>query len=130
MRGLASLAGRTRRIRWRRYQGHAADRRNVEVEALAGPQPGSLDDLDLGQLIGPAADAVDGLAAKVDPAPDFPDPEFRSSRYRPNLSTCSEPMVFPALMIGACAIVGGGAVVTADCDPRTSCAGVPARQVG
>ncbi len=87
MRDLASLAGRTGGVRRLHRQIHPEDCGHVELETLAGAQPGSNDDFDLGQLVGPAADTVESFTAQEDPAPDFPDPELRSSHSASNLST-------------------------------------------
>jgi hypothetical protein len=94
---LASSEDGTRRVRRSHNQSHTANSDHIEVEALAGAKPGSTDDLNLDQLPGPAADAVDGLAAEMNPAPDFTDPEFRSVRDQANVSTAASPTdVVPA----------------------------------
>ena len=58
---------------------------------MAGAQPRSTHDLDLGQLVGPAADAVDRLGAKMDATPKFPDPEFPSACNQANVSIAASP---------------------------------------
>ncbi len=68
MRDLASFAGGTGGPGDHR---HAPNRRHVEHETLAAPQPGSLHDLDFGQLVVPVADAINGLRAQMDAAPEF-----------------------------------------------------------
>ena len=50
---------------------------HVERETLAAPQSRSLHDLDFGQLVVPVADAIDGLRAEKDAAPEFAGFEFR-----------------------------------------------------
>jgi hypothetical protein len=67
-RDLASFDGGTWRPADHR---HAPDCRHVERETLAAPQPRSLHDLDFGQLVVPVADAIDGLRAEQDAAPEF-----------------------------------------------------------
>ena len=42
--------------------------------------PGSLYDLDFGQLVVPVADAIDGLRAEKDAAPEFTSFKFGGSR--------------------------------------------------
>jgi hypothetical protein len=72
MRDLALLA----RTTGRPYHCHVPDCRHFEPETLATPQSGSLYDLDFGQLVVPVADAIDGLSAEKDAAPEFTDFEF------------------------------------------------------
>jgi hypothetical protein len=101
MRVLASAAGRTIRVRrpthdplranGRDHDHHLADGGNIEFETLATAQSRGLHHLDLGQLVVPAADTVDRLGAEQVAAPEFPNPEFRSSRNRTNLSTVASP---------------------------------------
>jgi hypothetical protein len=87
MRDLASLAGGTTRVVGRRHdQCHAANRGDVEFETLAAAQTGRTHHLDLGQLVVPVANSVDGLGTENLPAPEFPDREFRGSRNGPNVS--------------------------------------------
>ena len=88
---LALLAGRTDKVGRRQPYGHAPDCADVELETLTATQPGYTDDLHLGKLLIPVADAVDGLRAQVLAAPDFPDSEFCSSRKRPNVSIAARP---------------------------------------
>ena len=66
MGDLASFAGSTGRLHDHR---HAPDCRHVEPETLAAPQPRSPYDLDLGRLVVPVADAIDGLRAEKDATP-------------------------------------------------------------
>ena len=68
MGDLASFAGSTGRLNDHR---HAPDCRHVEPETLAAPQSRSPYDLDLGRLVVPVADAIDGLRAEKDAAPEF-----------------------------------------------------------
>ena len=75
MRDLASFAGSTGRPH---DHSHAADYRHVERETLAAPQSRSLYDLDFGQLVVPVADAIDGLGAEKDAAPELASFKFRS----------------------------------------------------
>jgi hypothetical protein len=72
---LASFAGSTGRPHDHR---HAPDSGHVEPAALAARQSRSLHDLDFGQLIVPVADAIDGLRAEENAAPEFTGFEFRS----------------------------------------------------
>lgn len=74
MRDLASFAGSTGRPHDHR---HVPDCRHVERETLTAPQSRSLYDLDFGQLVVPVADAIDGLRAEKDVAPEFTGFEFR-----------------------------------------------------
>jgi hypothetical protein len=71
---LASFAGSTG---WPHDHRHAPDSGHVEPEALAARQSRSLHDLDFSQLIVPVADAIDGLRAEEDAAPEFTGFEFR-----------------------------------------------------
>src|SRR5580693_5437843 len=91
MRDLLSRRGKAGQVRRRHHRSHAADRRQLKVETLAGAQPRSAYDLDLDQLVGPAADAVHRLGAEMDAAPKFPDPEFRSACNQANVSTVASP---------------------------------------
>ena len=68
MRNLALLAGSAGRAH---DHCHVPDCRHVERETLAAPQSGSFHDLDFGQLVVPVADAIDGLGAEKDAAPEF-----------------------------------------------------------
>lgn len=85
------MARRTGRVRRRHHQIHSADFGHVEFETLARAKPRSTDDLNLGQLVVPAADTVDRLRAEQVAAPEFPNPEFRSSGNRTNVSTVASP---------------------------------------
>jgi hypothetical protein len=76
MRDLASFAGATGRPRDHR---HVPDCCHVERETLAASQSRSFDDLDFGQLVVPPADAVDGLGAEKDAAPEFASFKFGGS---------------------------------------------------
>ena len=80
MRDLASFAGSTGRPH---DHCHVPDCRHVEPETLAAPHSRSLYDLDFGQLVVPVADAIDGLRAEKDAAPEFTDFEFRGCRSGP-----------------------------------------------
>lgn len=60
---------------------HAADRGDVELEALATAQPRSVYHLHFGQLVVPVADAVDGLGSKPDSAPEFTNSELCGGRH-------------------------------------------------
>ena len=91
MRDLLSRRGKAGQVRRRHHRSHAADRRQLKVETLAGAQPRSAYDLDLDQLVGPAADAVHRLGAEMDAAPKFPDPEFRSACNQANVSIVASP---------------------------------------
>lgn len=75
MRDLAEFAGSAGR-----HHDHAPDCGHVEPETLAGPQSGRSYDLDLGQLLVPVTDAINGLGAEMDAAPEFTDLEFRAFR--------------------------------------------------
>ena len=73
MRDLALVAGTTGRS----YDCHIPDCRHFERKTLALPQSRSLYDLDFGQLVVPVADAINGLRAEKDAAPEFTGFEFR-----------------------------------------------------
>jgi hypothetical protein len=77
MRDLASFAGSVGRPN---DHCHAPDGRHVEFETLAAPQSRSSYDLDFGQLVVPVANAIDGLRAEMDAAPELTDLEFRGFR--------------------------------------------------
>jgi len=81
MRDLPSFAGARSRFDRCRHDGHAADRGDVELEALDTTQPRSAHDLHLGQLVVPVTDAVDGLDSKTDSAPEFTDFELRGGGH-------------------------------------------------
>jgi hypothetical protein len=83
---LASPAGRPTRARRRPHDCHLADCGDVELETLATVQTRSVYDLHLRQLVIPVADAVDGLRAKMDAAPEFTDPKFSRFRNGANVS--------------------------------------------
>jgi hypothetical protein len=74
IRDLALLAGSAGRPQ---DHCHVSDCRDVERETLAAPQSRSLYDLDLGQLIVPVADAINGLGAEKDATSEFTGFEFR-----------------------------------------------------
>ncbi len=79
-RVLAPIAGRIDRVHRPDHDRHAADRGHVELEPLSPSQAGSLDDLDLGQLVVVGADTVDGLGTELDATSELPDLEFRGHR--------------------------------------------------
>ena len=83
---LASLSGRPTRVRPRPHDCHVADCGDVELETLATVQTRSMYHLHLRQLVIPVADAVDGLRAKMDAAPEFTDPKFSRFRNGANVS--------------------------------------------
>ena len=83
---LTFLSGRPGGLR-RRHHGHAADRRDNELDALARAEPRSAHDLNLGQLVVVVADAVHGLRAK-----DFAPPEFTDSEFHGLFSALNVPI--------------------------------------
>lgn len=83
---LPSFARGRGRVRWPHHHGHAAHRGNVELETLPATQARSSHHLDLGQLIVEAADAIDGVRAEVDAAPEFTHSELRGWRNRKYIS--------------------------------------------
>lgn len=76
MRDLASFAGATGRPCDHR---HVPDCGHVKRETLAASQSRGFDDLDFGQLVVPAADAIDGLGAEKHAAPEFASFKFGGS---------------------------------------------------
>ncbi len=77
---LAPIAGRIGRVHRPDHDRHAADRGQVELEALSPSQSGSLDDLDLGELFVVGADTVNGLCAEQNATSELPDLELRGHR--------------------------------------------------
>ena len=95
MSKLTSLTATINRVGGQDH-GHATDRGDVELETLATSQPRSANHLDLGHLVGPAADAVDGVRAEMVVAPEFPDAQFRRVRDEANLSIVDSAADMPA----------------------------------
>jgi hypothetical protein len=88
MSDLAAFAGTTSRFARREHQCHVADSGDVELEALATAQARSPHHFHFGQLVVPVADAVDGLCAEQDAAPELADSELRgrahATKYSPS----------------------------------------------
>ena len=81
MSDLASLAGARSRLARGANQCHAADRGDVELEALATAQPWRTHHLYLGKLVVPATDTVNGFRAEEYAPPEFTDSELSGRRH-------------------------------------------------
>ena len=81
MSDLASLARARSRFGRGAHQCHAADRGDVELEALAAAQSRGAYHFYLGQLFVPVADSVDGFCAKEYAPPEFTDSELTGLRH-------------------------------------------------
>jgi hypothetical protein len=87
-----TLSGRRRGIRLPQH-GHGSDRGKVERESLTATEPRTTDDLDLGELLVDAADAVHGFRAEHDLTAQFADLRFSRSRDRTNLSIAAVSVI-------------------------------------